>query len=136
MMSAHALMSSTQKSRSDTPSRLLRAYRQQSLAAVASKNRSVSYVVPARAQQPMGRNIHAPDRILHAVNVAQEHHGIGHQVVAEGNGLRALQVRVAGQNVALVRLGLLHERREHVLRERNACRSISLRRYMRRSSAT
>ena len=66
-----------------------------------------------------GRDVHALDRIAQAVNVTQEHHGIGHQVVAEGDGLRALQVRVAGQNVALVRPGLLDERREHVLCERN-----------------
>ena len=53
MMSAQALMSSTQKSRSDTPSRLFSQMAEKP-SFCASKARSVGYVVPARAQQPMG----------------------------------------------------------------------------------
>ena len=53
MMRLRAASSSTQKSRSLTPSRLFRATSAKPRAA-ASMRRSVSKVVPARAQQPMG----------------------------------------------------------------------------------
>ena len=49
----HALRNSTQKSRSETPSRLFSATAEKPKSS-ASYALSVGYVVPARAQQPMG----------------------------------------------------------------------------------
>ena len=49
-----ALISSTQKSRSDTPSMELRVMPSKP-SFRASKRRSVGYVVPAKAQEPMGQ---------------------------------------------------------------------------------
>ena len=42
-----------------------------------------------------GRHVHAPTAIGKPSQVPQQHHGVGHQVVAEGDGLGALQVGVA-----------------------------------------
>ena len=56
---------------------------------------SMGYVVPASAQEPSGKLIHPPHRILEAPDVPQEHLGVGHQMMPKGNRLGALQVRVA-----------------------------------------
>ena len=54
-----------------------------------------------------GGKVHAAAHVLQAVDVAEEHHGVGHEVVAEGDGLGALEVGVAGHDGGGVGLGLL-----------------------------
>ena len=58
----------------------------------------------AGAQRALG--IHAGSGILKALQVAQEHGGIGHQRMAKGDGLSALQVGVAGHDSGGILRGL------------------------------
>ena len=46
-------------------------------------------------------------RVLQSPQVAQQHPGVGHQLVAEGHGLGTLQVGVAGHDVPCALLGLV-----------------------------
>ena len=54
-------------------------------------------------------DVHALHGVLHAADVPQEHLGIRHQVVPEGDRLRALQMRVAGHDRVGVFLRLVAE---------------------------
>ncbi len=93
--------SSMQKSRSETPSRLLRRG-----AAKPSASRAHGPVEriggagqsagSQRARRPCGR------RSPRAAPRRAEHGGIGHQMLAKGDGLRALQMGVAGHHGGLV----------------------------------
>jgi len=59
----------------------------------------------ARAKRALG--VHAAGGVLQAAQIAQQHPGVGHQLVAEGHRLGALQMGVAGHNVACPLLGLV-----------------------------
>ena len=101
MMSAQALMSSTQKSRSDTPSRLF-----SQMAAEAELLRLKDAVGrvrrPGQGTAADGGGVHAPAGVGKAAIVALQHHGVGQQLLAEGDGLRALQMGVARHDGILV----------------------------------
>ena len=66
-----------------------------------------------------GGEVHAAAHILQAVDVAEEHHGVGHKVVAEGDGLGALEVGIAGHDGGGVCLGLLGQSLDEVADEGN-----------------
>ena len=54
---------------------------------------------------------HAGEGVLQAAIVAQQHPGVGHQLVAHRHGLGALQVGVAGHDAAGVLFGLIAQDR-------------------------
>ena len=62
-----------------------------------------------------GTDIHPLPAVAQTAEIPQEHHGIGHQVVGKQDGLRPLQVGVAGHDDALVILRLGDDRRKHIL---------------------
>ena len=74
--------------------------------------REVAVERVGRAGQRAGAertDVHALCGVLQAADVPQEHLGVRHQVVAEGDRLRALQVRVAGHDRVGVFLRLVAE---------------------------
>ena len=73
--------------------------------------RSVSKFTPASAPAPSGSSLVAAEHELEPARVAPEHPEVRQQVVREVDGLRALEVRVAGHRPVLVALGELHRAR-------------------------
>ena len=59
----------------------------------------------AGPQRALG--VHAGGGILQAAQVAQQHPGVGHQLVAESNGLGTLQMSIAGHDVTGPFFGLV-----------------------------
>ena len=57
------------------------------------------------AQRALG--VHTGGGILQAAQVAQQHPGVGHQLVAESNGLGTLQMSIAGHDVTGPFFGLV-----------------------------
>ena len=55
---------------------------------------------------PDGGHVHALGGVVQAADIPLEHHGVGHEVVAEGDGLCPLQMGVAGHDGGLVLLRL------------------------------
>ena len=107
--SAHAATSSSAKSRSPTASSEFRVGASKpSARAVCSRS-----IGQRRAGERAGaerRFVRAPRRIGDPAAIAREHRVVREQVVRESNGLRALQVRVAGNERVDVRAGLDDER--------------------------
>ena len=54
-----------------------------------------------------GADIHPLPAVCQTVHIPQEHHGIGQQMVGEENGLRPLQVGIAGHDGGLILLRLV-----------------------------
>ena len=76
----------------------------------ASASRSIENAVPARAAAPERHHVDAGEAVAEPLAVAREHEHVGEQMVGEQDGLRALQVRVAGHGVLGVLLGAPDER--------------------------
>ena len=53
-----------------------------------------------------GGLVHPAAAVRQPVQIPQQHHGIGHPMVAEGDGLRPLQMCVAGHDRGFVGFGL------------------------------
>jgi len=57
---------------------------------------------PSQGTAADGGGVHAPAGVGKAAIVALQHHGVGQQLLAEGDGLRALQMGVARHDGILV----------------------------------
>ena len=56
---------------------------------------------------PDGGHVHALGRVVQTADIPLKHHGVGHEMVAEGDRLRPLQVGVTGHDGGLVLLRLI-----------------------------
>ena len=65
-----------------------------------------------------GTNIHPLPAVAQTAEIPQEHHGVGHQVVGKQDGLRPLQMGVAGHDDALIIFRLRDDRPKHILYQR------------------
>ena len=65
-----------------------------------------------------GRHVHTLGRVVQTADVPLEHHGVGHEMVAEGDGLRPLQVGVAGQDGGFVLLRLVGDGSQQLQHQR------------------
>ena len=61
-----------------------------------------------------GRDVHALLRVGEPAQIPQQHHDVGHQIMAEGDRLGPLEVGIAGHDARLVLLGPVGERRGQV----------------------
>ncbi len=98
---AAADRNSSAKSRSETASRELSVGRSKP-SARGGHGRSIGNEVPARAALPSGQSFSRRRQSRQAAAVAVQHLHVGQQVVAEGDGLRGLQVGEAGHRVGRV----------------------------------
>ncbi len=94
IVSAHADVMSTVKSRSATASMLFDATRAKP-SSCATRSRSSGSVEPASAPLPSGNSSHASMRGAETQRVAREHLDVRKQVMREGGDLRALEMRVS-----------------------------------------
>ncbi len=69
---------------------------------------------PGERRRAERQHVHAPPDFTHALAVAREHLEVGETPVRPEHGLRALQVRVAGEHGVAVRLGQVQQRDLHV----------------------
>ena len=118
---AAAARKSSTKSRLETASIEFGATRGEAELARRRSPRSVAKFTPASAPAPSGSSRVDAEHELEAPRVAAEHPEVGEQVVREVDGLRALQVRVAGHRPVLVALGELRRARSAGAA---ACRSV------------
>ena len=84
----------------------------------------MSQLRPASAPEPAGIVRGRLGGAEEPAGVALEHPEVGEQVVAQVDGLRPLQVRVAGRRPVAVRLGLRHQRLHQALEQRDRARGV------------
>ncbi len=107
---AAAAMNSSAKSRSETPSSEFAVGRSKP-SAVAVIARSIGNDVPASAAEPSGHSLRRFRQSASRPRSRPEHLDIGQEMMAEGDGLRDLEMGIARHHRRGMPLGLADERR-------------------------